>query len=140
MQHQASALPSATAEPQCGTGQLLAPAQHSPSPPRLTAQGAGLPGHLLLPADQWLPKGCPSSLCPMTHTLGSQGSQSWGVLAVQEARDALCSVLHNLQSTLGSKCPSASLPSCFLRESRSAERLPSCVPQLGFSLCSVPWA
>lgn len=43
---------------------------------QLTAQGAGLPGHLLLPADQWLPEGMPYLPLQMTRILGSQGSQS----------------------------------------------------------------
>lgn len=73
----------------CHWAAAVTSSEHSPSPARLTAQGAGLPGHLLLPADQWLSKGCPISLCPMTCILGSQRSQSWGVPVVQEAREAL---------------------------------------------------
>lgn len=111
-----------------------------PSPPRLTAQGAGLPGHLLLPSDQWLPKGCPMTLCPKTHIPGSQGSQSWGVLAGQEARDALQSAP---QPSKHPRLKMVRLPLClssqlFSEESRSAGSLPSCVPQLGFPLCSAP--
>lgn len=106
MQGQASALPFSCCRAQTCHGAIAVTSSlHSPSPPRLTAQGAGLPGHLLLPAGQWLPKECPGSSAPCP--ISCQGSQAW---------DALWRALHNLQSTLGSKwwgSPSASFSAVF---------------------------
>lgn len=58
MQHQASALPfSHCWARMCHWAAAVPSSQHSPSPPRLTAQGAGLPGS---------PASSPVSLCPIS--------------------------------------------------------------------------
>lgn len=50
------------------------------------------------------------TLCPKTPIPGSQGSQSWGVLAGQEAREALCRVLTTFRAPWAQNGKVASLP------------------------------